>query len=228
MSSADNSSRNMLTYGKKTLKALSDLINLTKEATEYNTLVRNANKLLMSEFKRNNTNTKNNFMKYIKILKLLYQYYIHYENLLKKYDEKNISELKLNIKNNNGKNLNADGIRRKIYEIFVKHKLKLRSGLTKMREIINEKKIWLEKDYNRVAKTFSTNKGLSKINFRKTPKTKEGYSEKIRNWVSEQNNVFQTIDKSIEQSFVSLNKIKSNIDKLYKKNNTNNPNNPNN
>jgi hypothetical protein len=224
MSSAVNSSRNMLNYGKTTLKSLSDLINLTKEATEYNTLVRNANKFLIYEFKRNNTNAKNNFMKYIKILKLLYQYYIHYENLLKKYDEKNISELKLNIKNNNGKNLNADGIRRKIYEILVRHKLKLRSGLTKMREITTEEKIWSERAYNRVAKTFSTNKVLSKINFSNTPKTKEDYSKKIRNWVSEQNNVVQKIDNNIKQSLDSLNKIKSNIDKLYKNNNTNNPN----
>lgn len=222
MSSADNSSINMLKFGKTTLKSLSDLINLTQGATKYNTLVKNANKFLIYESKRNNTNAKNNFIKYIQILKLLYQYYIHYENLLKKYDEKYISELKLNIKNNDSKNLNAERIRKKIYEILSRHKLKLRSGLTKMREIINEEKTWSETDYNRIAKIFSTNKGLSKINFSNTPKTKEDYSKKIRNWVSEQNNVFQKIDENIKQSLDSLNKIKSNIDQLYKNNNTNN------
>ena len=224
MSSAVNSSRNMLTYGKTILKLLSNLINITKEATEYNTLVRNANNFLMYEFKRNNTKAKNNFIKYIKILNLLYQYYIHYENLLIKYDEKHFSNLKLNIKNNNGKNLNADGIYKKIYIILVRHKLKLRSGLTKMIEITTEEKIWSERAYNRVAKTFSTNKVLSKINFSNTPKTKEHYSKKIRNWVSEQNNVVQKIDNNIKQSLDSLNKIKSNIDELYKNNNPNDPN----
>jgi hypothetical protein len=93
-----------------------------------------------------------------------------------------------------------------------------------MIEITTEEKIWSERAYNRVAKTFSTNKVLSKINFSNTPKTKEDYSKKIRNWVSEQNNVVQKIDNNIKQSLDSLNKIKSNIDKLYKNNNTNNPN----
>lgn len=228
MSSADNSSKNMLNFGKTTLKSLSELINLTQGATKYNTLVKNTNNFLMYKFernKRNNTNKKNNFMKYINILKLLYQYYIHYENLLKKYNKKNINNLKLNIKNNDDKNLNAERVRKKIYEILVKHKLKLRSGLTKMREIINEEKNWPETYYNRAAKIFSTNKGLSTINFSNTPKTKEEYLKKIRNWLSKQNNVVQKIDDNIKQSLDSLNNIKINIDKLYKNNNQNNPNN---
>jgi hypothetical protein len=144
MSNAVNYPNNMLKHRKNILTGLSGLINITKNATEYNVLNSNTNKYLENNFNRNANGAesiKDNFYKYIKILKLLYEYNIHYENLLKKYAEQEdiLSLKKRPITDKENIELNSVGIRKKIIEIYTKQKLKLRRLLTKIADIMIEK-----------------------------------------------------------------------------------------
>ena len=74
-------------------------------------------------------------------LRELYEYNIHYENLLKKYGEEYGNELqslkKTNIKSNNGKELNAEGIRDKIFKMLFRQKQKGIKLFNKMTAIIS-------------------------------------------------------------------------------------------
>lgn len=221
--------------GKIMLKALTALINLTKENNSYNKLEQNTNEYLNYEFKKHNTNNerskaktkakniKDSFMKYLKILGYLYEYNIYYENLLNKYGEEYGNELqslkKTNIKSNNGIELNAKGIRDKIVKMLVRQKQKGIKLFNKMTSIIHRQfNNFTEKSYETLARTFSNNKQFPAINFKNTPKTKEAYLEKIRDWVSEHCNklkLSKKIDTDIKKAVKNLKNLKKRINNSY-------------
>jgi hypothetical protein len=226
---------NKLDQGKITLEGLTALINLKKEDNSYNKLEKNTEEYLKYEFKKHNTNTerreaknkakiiKNSFMKYLKILRYLYEYNIHYENLLKKYGEEYGNELQLlkktNIKDKNGIELNSKGIRDKIFKMLVRQKQKGIKLFNKMTAIISGPFLnFEEKNYETLARTFSNNKQFPAINFNETPKNKEAYLKKIRAWVSEHGNrskLSKNIDINIKNSIKDLISLKKRINSLY-------------
>jgi len=168
--------------GKIMLKGLTALINLTKENNSYNKLEQNTNEYLKYEFKLHKTNNerseakttakniKDSFMKYLKILRYLYEYNVHYENLLNKYGEEYGNELqslkKTNIKDKSGKELNSKRIHDKIFEMLVRQKQKGIKLFNKMTAIIyGQFNNFNDKSYETLARTFSNNKQFPAINF---------------------------------------------------------------
>ena len=157
MSSANSSNMKMLNFGKTALTGLSMLINQIKERNKsYNTLIKNTEEYLNYNVKNNNESKtkeekkqeknrkKSNVIKYIQILKQLYLYNIHYENLLKKYGKEHREQIKL-LKNRNmtdkgineiNKNLNSEEILQKILEIVAKLQRKSFNIFNKLKDIV--------------------------------------------------------------------------------------------
>lgn len=243
-----NINNNAYINGKKTLIELSKYINsIMGKNTTYNKLIQNTETYLSNTYTKNTKNAstiKENFMKYIEILKKLYEYNVHYENLLKKYDEKYKNELqslkKTNIENNNSKNLNAKKIRDKIFEILIKQKLKVRGFLTKIKSKINTLFEELSNEQYDSLKKFKKIINNQKVKSRlllpehnneyiKSVKSfstihkllgitfnKAGTKQEYLNMISnEQQNKINKINSDIMKSLTSLNKIKANINNLY-------------
>jgi hypothetical protein len=243
-----NFNNNAYINGKHTLIDLSKYINLImSNNTTYNKLIQNTETYLSNTYTKNTKNAstiKENFMKYIEILKKLYEYNVHYENLLKKYGEKYKNELqslkKTNIKNNKGKELNAKKIRDKIFEILIKQKLKVRGFLTKIKSKINTffENLSNEKyDSLKKFKKIINNQNIKSTlrssehqnEYKNTVKSfstikkllgitfnKAGTKQEYLNMISnEQQNKINKINSDIMKSLTSLNRIKANINNLY-------------
>jgi hypothetical protein len=219
-----------------------DLSNIEKNNTTiYNLLKENTNKYLGNNFnsKANNAKSiKDNFYKYVKILKLLYEYNIHYENLLKKYEEQdNILLKKRPITDNEGTELNSIGIRKKILEILVKQKRKIKKIFDKIETKIRGNFTNLtDKDYSTLVKAFSTSNHFNKINFNSIEKNKKTYLDEIRKWIiSQREKTLKNIDLNIKKLLKDLRNLKTEINRQYanisnkptnQNNQTNNPNKP--
>ena len=215
-----------------------DLSNIEKNNTTiYNLLKENTNKYLGNNFnsKANDAESiKDNFYKYVKILKLLYEYNIHYEKLLKKYEEQdNILLKKRPITDNNGTELNSIGIRKKILEILVKQKRKIKKIFDNMETKISGHFTNLtDNDYDTLLKAFSKNKHFEKINFNSIKKNKKLYLDEIRKWIiSQRGKTLKNIDLNIKNLLKDLRNLKTEINRQYPNNlnnhnNTNNQNNP--
>ena len=116
------------------LENLSIKINEIKGNIPYKKLVENTNKLLTNTFNKKNkissNRIKENFIKYINILKHLYKYNIYYEKLLNLHKDDMmytniINKYKKTISTKNGNELNAKKIRNKIIDILDKKKQKV-------------------------------------------------------------------------------------------------------
>jgi hypothetical protein len=241
MNNVNSFSNNAYTHDKQTLIQLSQNINSIMGAnTTYNQLIKNTEQYLNNKYtKRNNQDSiiKNNFLKYIGILRKLYEYNIHYENLLRKYGEKYKNDLELLKKNaikyNEFKELNAKKFFSKILKILTYEKLKVRKLLTKIKSSIeesfnkltnenydslkkfkniNQKNLKNTKEYKNLAKSFEKFYKVYGIKFNEAI-NKRNYlymiTEKQQNKINEINGY---ITKSVER----LNKIKNDINKLYK------------
>ena len=111
MSSANSFNMKNFESSTLSLKGLSAIITQIKERNKsYANLIKNTDEFLNYNFDKSNTKEekkrkKSNVIKYIQILKELYKYNLHYENLLKKYGEKYEENLK-SLKNNHMKDIN--------------------------------------------------------------------------------------------------------------------------
>lgn len=221
MSNSNSSKNNKFTYGKTLLEGLSHIINgIRGENITYNKLIENTNIFLSNEFNRKTNEgaiIKENFIKYLKILKKLYEYHVHYENLLNKYGEEYQNELqslkKTNIKSNNGKELNSKEIYKKILYILIRQKRKVKRKLNKMESMINGPfQISSVKNYTSLDRAFSSNKNFPGINFNE--KTKEAYLKKIKSWISDEK-ILKKIDMNIKESVKILKELKKEINEQY-------------
>lgn len=176
-------SRQGQTSNIQILENLSKKINEIKGNISYKNLINNTNKLLTKN--ESSESIKENFNKYIKILKHLYKYYIHYENLLEKYKEditfckflKGLYNKKIKINDNE---LNAKKIHAKIFEILIKQKLKVRKLLNNILDKIIEKFNSVSDDeYIKIIKKYSKNNKISKLLSMLASIKKKNQSEKI-------------------------------------------------
>lgn len=216
MSSA-NSSNSKLNFGKSALRGLSMLITQIKERNKsYANLIKNTEEILNYNLeKKNKTKTKeeknqkkSNIIKYIQILKQLYKYNIHYENLLKKYGEKHREMLK-SLKNKNmtdigineiNKNLNSEEILQKILEIVAKLQRKSINIFEKLKIIVPRYFKNIPNEESNKIKKFRTN-----ITNRRGMEISTGLTNNISKLVND------------------LNKNKKDINELYKNNRTSRP-----
>ena len=215
-----------------------DLSNIeNNNTTIYKLLNSNTNKYLDNKFNSKASDAesiKENFYKYVKILKLLYEYNIHYENLLKKYgDQEDILSLKKRpITDNKYIELNSMGIRTKILEILVKQKRKVKHIFDKMEtKISGNFRNLTDNDYDTLVKAFSKNKHFEKIKFNGIKKNKKLYLDEIRNWIiSQREKTLKKIDLNIKKLIKGLVNLKTKINRQYPNNSikSTNPNNNNN
>jgi len=167
-------SRQGQTSNIQILDNLSKKINEIKGNIPYNKLVENTNKYLNKTYtKKTNEGSiiKENFIKYINILKHLYKYYIYYEKLLTKYkgNTNHFNEIlkqsyKKKVSNNSDNELNAEKIRNKIIDILDKKKQKVRKLLDNLTEKIMENfKSLSEEEYYGIKKKYSKNNKFKKL-----------------------------------------------------------------